>query len=404
MNDNSNYTDGSEFGDDIDVTFPGEETHVEEPVEEPGDEPVDETPEEPGDEPIEEPIDETSSEEPVEEPSSDPEMSEDEAETYYFEELSESTGFEIRNDDDIRNAFLELGELRDQFESAQETRYDHLPKDLQVAIKTAESGGNYRSIMELANKDFSNMDGKDVLFEQYLKNNPNVAKRDANVARLRFDNFYQANYGVLDKLSKITDEDDRQEFLENNKSEIDRAKMLFEDDVSSAREEMESFKEENSVPADTGGYTEQEVQQFLEEHNRSIDNALADFSGIDLSLGDGDEVFTLGVNEEQVDNIRDIMSNPSNFFEEVFGISKMEGQIENYDKFLGVIALIQNADRIVNSAGQYYMEKADRSTLEKLLENPAPETKSTQKNTDPLLTEDEELVKAIRNANPIRMK
>ena len=64
-----------------------------------------------------------------------------------------------------------------------------------------QNGGNTQDFYRLKSMDFENMSPRDVLFQSYLQDNPDITQ-DMEFARMSFDREFQAKYSILNSQPK----------------------------------------------------------------------------------------------------------------------------------------------------------------------------------------------------------
>lgn len=342
-------------------------------------------------------VGEENSEESSEEDNYEEEYVED---TQYFNDISETTGLEITSEEDLHDALTYAREVMD----AEDNKYNDLPQEIQMAIDVYNKGGDYQTALQQASMDYDNMDSKEVLKQQFFNKNGELVKSDKNYAEMKFEKDYDTNYGILDKYNQITDEDEKSEFYEENRKDIDFAKVSYEHDVNNARTTMGEFKTSSTTPVEQVGYSQEEHDGFMQEHSSSVERTVGEYDGIELGLSDNaEDNFNLKLGDDQMELLKETLTDPQEFLEEVLGIKLEQGSFTDYSKFASAFTLLQNTDNLISVLGPYYMEKQDKKSVEEIAANPPSKTDSR---TGPESSKDDldEVADAFRRQRKINMK
>ena len=304
------------------------------------------------------------------------------SEEEYFIDLSESTGFEINSDEDIHNALLELRDLREQ-ESVDP--FEGMPKELQMAFEVHKSGGDYMTALSAISKDYDGMNDKEVLREKYFQDNKELVAGDKDLASMKFEREFAAKYGVINKADEFDEEDEKAEWIDNNKENVAFATKELEHDVKTARTAMNQFKTDSTTPqSEIPGLTveqEEEMQATIEKHNEDALNTFNEHEGIVLSINDNDEDdFHLQIPEESREMLHETLMNPVPYFKEVLGMDLENGVVSDHNKLADVITYLEMSKGLGPKLGQYYLEKMDKASIDTLLEQGI--TKKTPDNKD----------------------
>lgn len=341
-----------------------------EPNDEPNDEPSNKPTDEPNDggedfnddKPTDEPTDDPA-DEPNDEPSDEPTNEVDNEAYYeYLGDLSEQTGVELSSEEDIVTALNELYE----YKTATPVE---IPKEAQMVADLINSGGDYRSKLRLLSLDTENLNDKDALKESFFLTNE--VERSNELAGMQFERDFSNKYGILDKVNKITDPDEKAEFEQENKEEIKYAKLSYEQDVKNAKGQVSKFIEESTtLPSDDGSMSEEEANEIYENHVNNVNHTLNSFEGVELPLGEsGKDSFNLTLSDEDRPLLQEVLTNPIDYFRETVGVDMKTGEILDYNQLSSIFTVIQNWDRLAPVLGQYYMEQTDKKTLEEITEN-----------------------------------
>tara|TARA_R110002126_G_scaffold86464_1_gene208621 strand:- start:16627 stop:17826 length:1200 start_codon:yes stop_codon:yes gene_type:complete len=348
--------DEENAGDLIDLEGGKKEAEEEESEEEESEE--EETEEEETEEESEEEETEEESEEESEEEETEEETEEDDG--AFFDSISEDTGLEINDSEDLVNALNELRELKetDPFES--------LPEEVKMVMEAVKSGGDYMQKLRLLTMNTDSMSEKEVLRQNYTMELSDKGVVNERLAAAEFDQFYKEKYGVLEELNSMTDEFDKEQFIEENSDKIELAKLRLEQDVVNAKGSIEDFKNSSTSEAtsDEPSMTEEERQEILNNHYREVENVSSYYDGIDLAINDNaEENFHLKPSEERSSLIKETLKDPRDFLEQVVGVDPMSGQILDYNVLAKLIDWTESIND-VSKIGQYYLEKHNERTVD----------------------------------------
>jgi hypothetical protein len=354
---NEEYVSPDEFPEDIYENVNKEET--EEVVDE---EVVDE----------EESQEEVVDDEVVEDETSVDEEATDDYDVDFYQNLSEETGLNIENPDVLKEALSDFKEYLDQKDSEGDAFAD-LPKELQMAIEVAKTGGDYQQSLKVLAMDFDNMSQKDLLKQKFYNDNESLVQKDKEFADMKFEKEYESKYGILNQ--EHEDEYQKEEFEENNKRDIEYAQKSLERDAADVKEELEAWRQENTTPdspIDTVSETEQ--AELMENHHKAVTEVLDTFEGTLLAIDDNpDNDFLVGMTDETKGTLNEVLTDPRDFLSEVVGIDYSTGSID-YEKLALAANLLLNADTIGSTIRQYSIEKKNKETVEGLMTNARTKT------------------------------
>lgn len=277
--------------------------------------------------------------------------------SYQFSDLAEETGFEIGSKEDVVNLLKEYAELKDK------DPLSTLSPVIQEAIKAERAGMDLNHFFSVRNMDFDKMDNKEVLRQKFLKDNASLAKDNPDFANRRFEREYNAKYGNLNK--EFEDEFEKEEFLKNNKDDLDFARMELDHEVKSAREELKKWQDDSTkIPE---AQTEPEVNnaELIEQHMKQVDEYFEGFNGIEIPL-DGDKMFKVGLDDKDVQNLKEVLKNPSSFLERI-GFTQ-EGI--NIETLAPIVTLLEKSNSIGKLISDYSLEMRNKELVTSDLENP----------------------------------
>lgn len=277
--------------------------------------------------------------------------------SYQFSDLAEETGFEIGSKEDVVNLLKEYAELKDK------DPLSTLSPVIQEAIKAERAGMDLNHFFSVRNMDFDKMDNKEVLRQKFLKDNASLAKDNPDFANRRFEREYNAKYGNLNK--EFEDEFEKEEFLKNNKDDLDFARMELDHEVKSAREELKKWQDDSTKIPEAQTDPEVNNAELIEQHMKQVDEYFEGFNGIEIPL-DGDKMFKVGLDDKDVQNLKEVLKNPSSFLERI-GFTQ-EGI--NIETLAPIVTLLEKSNSIGKLISDYSLEMRNKELVTSDLENP----------------------------------
>ena len=292
----------------------------------------------------------------------------------YFSEITEETGISVESDDDIVNALKELKELKSN-------PYQNLSPAIQEAIKVEQSGGDLANHFKIASMDFEQMDGKEVLKQKFFKDESKLYASNPKLAQMKFEKMYQERYKNYLKSTTIQDEYEKEDYIsEVGEDSIELDKMMLEEDVKAAREEMTQWREQSKPQEVRNGMTKEQAQKFALEYQEKAKTALSNFEAVELDMGEGREPYLLGLNEQTRPMVEEWANSPASFLEAI-GI---EGQNIDIERLLPIMAL--TAEAAVGTLGgrvaKYVVDNKDIETFESQTTKTTPRGVAVPQNRD----------------------
>lgn len=269
-------------------------------------------------------------------PESDQQQINDDEEVYT--QISEETGIDVASDDDVINSLKELSDFRKNKDSAPE-----LSKAIRQAIEVEKSGGNLAVHFTRTGMDFDKMDAKEVLRQNFFKKEAKLHASNPEFAQMKFERQFTDSYGKWLDYEKLTSQEDKDDFVEESgQKNIDYEKMMFENDVSNAKEELNAWKEEATPVAQpqNGGMTEDEATEFAEKYQERAKVALSNFEAVSIEMGEGLDDFSLGLNDKTSPLVKQWAASPADFLAAI----GFEGKEIDVERLLPVMTLIAEAD------------------------------------------------------------
>lgn len=246
------------------------------------------------------------------------ETDDDQSELEIFNALSEETGVDIASDDELVDALTELAAYR----AGEKTNDQPLSAAMQEALKVEQAGGDLAGHFQRTAMDFDNMDGKEVLRQEFYKDDADLYKTDPALAKMKFERSLSQRYKLVESYDALTDEDDKSDFVEEHGMEnIEYERLMLKHDVKTARDKMNAWKSEAAPVVKEqvakGEMTTEETAEYVEKYNNQVQTSLADFEAVSIPMGEGIEDFNLGLNETTKPIVEGWVQNPSTFLEAI---------------------------------------------------------------------------------------
>lgn len=252
--------------------------------------------------------------------------------------LSEETGVEVTSDDDVINKLKELASLREGSDLSK------LSPAIQAAIKVEQEGGNLSEHFARVSMDFDKMDTKEVLRQQFFKNDAKLYGTNPKLAKMKFERHFNEKYGKWESYNNLTDDSDKEDFLDENggQDSIDYEKMMLDNDAALAKEELQVWKDEVKPvekQATDGGLTEEEATTYANDYSAKVEETLSSFNSVAISMGEGSNDFELGLNEATKPTVEGWMKNPSTFLQDI----GFNGQEIDTQRLMPIMTLLAEA-------------------------------------------------------------
>lgn len=332
----------------------------------------------------------TQEEEPLAvDPSVTPEVNEQR-----YEALSERTGFDISNDDDIVALVEDLGKV-DPLEGVSPL--------LKKAIDIEKGGGDVKQFLSILRVNVEGLDPKKALFEKYLNSNPDLAKDEA-YAKEKFDRDYDMKYGILANEKLDVDFENDGEYAQYLKDR-EFAKKELEWNGNAAKAELQGKQDEllteAHVPVQDNTPSE-EAQQMQTQYVEDAAAFMEDFETIQIPIDkEGKSHFSVPMNSESRPLLAEWSKTPSKFFDYI-GVPSDGKSInaEALNSHMAMTAMLA----VGGEKGFGYIfanamtERINSGTIEHELVNPAPTDKpSGTPEAAPAQSEFEEGIGALAN-------
>lgn len=284
--------------------------------------------------------------------------------------LSEETGVEVTSDDDVIDKLKELASLREGSDLSK------LSPAIQAAIKVEQEGGNLSEHFARVSMDFGKMDTKEVLRQQFFKNDAKLYGTNPKLAQMKFERHFNEKYGKWESYNNLTDDSDKEDFLdEHGQDSIDYEKMMLENDSALAKEELQVWKDEVKPvekQATEGGLTEKESADYATKYSAKAEETLTSFNSVAISMGEGATDFELGLNEATKPLVEGWIKNPSTFLQDI----GFNGQEIDTQRLMPIMTLLAEAS-IGNLGGKiakFTVDSEDVETIRQAQEKPNGKT------------------------------
>lgn len=244
-----------------------------------------------------------------------------------FGTLKEKTGLEFQDESQLVNELQTLAEFKKDPNA-------HLPAEIKAHMDFIQNGGNTQDFYRLKSMDFENMSPRDVLFQSYLQDNPDITQ-DMEFARMSFDREFQAKYSILNSQPKtqadFLNEDDEPDVYAYQNYLNDRTfaekNLKFSSDKSKAKL-VEWQKSATTPPKNPNtGLSEEEAFAYANQYQEAVNSIKSVYKGEEFPISeDPNENLKLGLNETVKAQWEQDLVNPGAFFNEL-GLHK-DGKID----------------------------------------------------------------------------
>lgn len=292
-----------------------------------------------------------------------------------FNTVKEKTGIEFQSPDQMLSELQEFGNYKKDPNA-------HLPAEIKAHVDFIHNGGDTSEFYRLKSLDFKSMQDKEVLYQSYLRDNPDHAK-DQDFARMYFDkSVFGPNYQILSEAKRTQEafetddgEPDQmayQQYLQNHA--FAEKSLSFES--NSAREKLVSWQDKATTPPThpSTGMTKEEATAFNEQYMAGVNQVKSAYKGEEVPISQNvEENLKLGLNDSLTPQWEKDLINPMGIFNEM-------GLHENGDVDLEKLAKASFVWRIWPKIGpimsKLILESENRQTVTGQQVNPATSTPS----------------------------
>jgi hypothetical protein len=304
----------------------------------------------------------------------------------YFETISQSTGLQIENDDQIVDTIVNLNKENETLRTENEelkNKGPAIPEDMSDLLKQAyeyeKKGGNVRTFLSIVNQDTQSMSQKELIRQQFFNDHPEYVSISPEFANQKFERDFNQRFGLV---NEERTEDDFEDDISYLKWQDDKrfAKSELDFEAKKAANSIDAMKakiinEEPQQPASQQPEVDEEALKAIQEKYLSQANEFkADFEAIEIPLdAKGEKSFNIGLNNKTKPQFEQWVDSPPDFFEHI-GISK-DGKTIDMDVFGAHVALTAafeaTGDASVGAMlTKHILENFNQQTLESQLENP----------------------------------
>lgn len=255
--------------------------------------------------------------------------------------LSKLTGGQIESWDtmqDIINDYVELSQQREELSKKREIEFPDERSKQAYEFVTSRPGnveGNAKLFYHVQSLDLEGMNPKEVQFEAFALD-PNNADLTREQAREYFEELYESKFDDIEH-SKAKEYQHRQE---TNKAKAQLAEM------------QKKFNEAPEQKNDDPAQENQLSQDQIDEINRNVENALKNFNGLSIELGEN-ETFNYGVNENSdygLEEIKKAASDPSYLVQTIVDQYKDDQGNFDYNGYVNHLAAMMNYQALLTES------------------------------------------------------
>ena len=322
--------------------------------------------------PTEPPVDEpnvpreTSETPPVEgEP---PVVEEEYGEAEFFTDLSQRSGLDISSLDQLDNDLQELRQLRQEREQWKNNPFEGYDPIVSQVAQASKNGMDVPTYLRAVNMDVSKLSGKEAMREQFLMDNPNIAKYP-EYANSQFEKQYQQKFGILNKQF-----DDPEEAAEAQ-SQIKDAETTLQFEEQIAKDKLAAWQEEHSKVPESQPEPEVDYTAGRESYLSETQELVSNIDGWDIPI-EGENTYTMAFDDNDRAAIQAKMENGIDTLKELVGIDLNTMQMDP-EKFGSIVAMAHMVNKLSTGTGlkDYVLSQYNRQTLEAKETNPAEKEK-----------------------------
>ncbi len=292
---------------------------------------------------------------PVETP---PEVSPWEA---VFGSVKQKTGVHFQSEDEF------MAEMN-AYKVYKQDPNSHLPKEIKAHSDFIEAGGNTTEFYRLKSLDFNTMAEKDLLFQSFLKDNPERA-RDLSFARMYFDRDFGIKYQILSDSKKTQSDFENeeqepdqvayQEYLRNH----DFAQKSLEFDSVEAKTKLSAWQEQATTPPSNQktGMTEAEAEAHNATYLAGVEQVKTSFTGEELPVSDKpEENLKIGLSDAVKPQWEKDLVNPMELFK---AMGLQENGMLDMEKFHKAAFIFRSWPNIGRIISKLTLEGQNRETI-----------------------------------------
>lgn len=283
----------------------------------------------------------------------------------WLEELRRRVGMDISDEETAYNNIIEFKKKASEYES--------LPDQAKKFIDLIRSGEDPQDFYRLMGTDFATMPDKEVAFELFKRDNKDLYKKNAELAKLKFDVDWADRSNKIKRM-KFDNEQDRMEAISNYGQEqfasLEQLAKLEEMEMAQKIADARStFSAEQSSYRATPRQemTEQDYRAAYTQYLEEIDRAMNSFSGLSLKISETIPSVKFGMDESLKKDIRGYLGDTNSFLTDI-GFNQ-DGTI-NYEKLVLAAAKLKRFESMPSLGAAHLGSHRDLNTVEAMLVNP----------------------------------
>ena len=271
-------------------------------------------------------------------------------------------------------ALKELGEYR----SGKRGTTDNLSPAIQQAIEVEKQGGDLSEHFRRVGMDFEKMDGSEVLRQKFFKDNAKLHKSNPKLAQMKHERGLNEKYGLYLQFAKLTDEAEKADFAdEHGEDNIEYEKMLFENDIADAKDELTEWQKSAKPTASGQGglLSDEDAQRIYDEYQPKAAEAFKEFKSLSIPMGENAKDYALGLNDKTRPMVEEWVKKPYEFLKAI----GFDNESIDIDALLPVMTLVAEANNetLGPRIKKFVIDNADAQTLDNKLDKPTTTTVTT---------------------------
>lgn len=323
----------------------------------------------------------------------------------YFTDISEATGYEIKNDEDIVALVNHLHEKSEA--NNQAPPIDKYSPALQEAIRLETEGGDVRQYFSMLSVDDTMLDKlphKELLRKDFMSKNATIAETNPDFAEKKFEREFSERYGILNTDYSEADFDTDEEYQKYlDDKEYLKGELQVETDIAKKTIKELRSKAMQPGPNSPPTMTEEESRQINEQYTQNVNAFVGDFEAIQIPLDpNGESLFNVALNDKSKPLFDQWLNNPSDFLEHI-GISK-DGKTFDVERLGSHIALsaafsIAGDKSVGNLIRQHLSEQGNLQAIERRLQNVGRNDNISGSGGEQELTDEQEALLKFKELN-----
>lgn len=277
--------------------------------------------------------------------------------------------------------FQSEGEFMAEIKAYQQYKQDpnsHLPAEIKAHADFLKAGGDTTEFYRLKSLDFNAMSDSDLLFQSFLKDNPEEAD-NLSFARKLFDRDFKIKYQTLleSKKTQSDFENDDQEpdqvaYQEYNEK-YDFAQEALDVESKRAKTKLSAWQEQATTPPSNQktGMTQEEAEEHNKTYLAGVEQVKTSFTGEELPVSDKpEENLKIGLSDPVKIQWEKDLVNPMELFKDM---GLQENGMLDMNKLSRAAFIFRSWPDVGRIISKLTLEGQNRETITGSQVNPTPE-------------------------------